>query len=132
VNLIAFIVLVGCFNTTREDDRVADAHNQTRDIAFHPLQLLRAGLHDNIRDSREQPRGAIRELPVLLSVLLHLLHRSSSEDTTPREYAHLDHLAGLRRDLDRRLQVFSDDWDGLHDRAEDIERRDSAIEAAHA
>jgi hypothetical protein len=49
-----------------------------------------------------------------------------------REHAYLDHLAGLHRDLDRRLQVLSDHRDRLHDRAQDIERGDRTIEASHA
>jgi hypothetical protein len=46
--------------------------------------------------------------------------------------AHFDCLTYLRRDLGRRLQAISDYRHRLHDRAEDIERRDSAIEVTHA
>jgi hypothetical protein len=44
---------------------------------------------------------------------------------------HLDHIANLRRDLGRRLQAVSDDRDRLDDRAEDVERGYSVIEATH-
>jgi hypothetical protein len=47
-------------------------------------------------------------------------------------HAHIDYLTYLRRDLGRRLQAVSDDRYRLHNRAENIEHRDSAIEAAHA
>jgi hypothetical protein len=46
--------------------------------------------------------------------------------------AHVDHLAELLRDLSRCLQVLSDNRNGLHDRAEKIERGDGVIEAGHA
>jgi hypothetical protein len=59
--------------STRVNKRIDDAHDQTRNVSLHALQLLRASLRESIRDSREQPDGTIRELLVPLAILLHLL-----------------------------------------------------------
>jgi hypothetical protein len=75
-------------------------------------------------------RSASRSYPSRLSFIFCMeRHAHAGSEAT---HAYLSHLAYLLRDLGRGLQVLSDHRDRLHDRAEDIERRDGVIEGSHA
>jgi hypothetical protein len=83
-NVIFWSVLHRRVRSTRGIERIDDAHEQTYYMPLHALQLLRTGLRDSIRDSREQPDRTIRELLVPLAILLDPLYGMSSGCAAPR------------------------------------------------